>query len=95
VVVNSKSGQVTLTPYFYLYKHFSHFVEPGAHVVASQGTWEDRIAFRNPDGGVVIVVANRTDKDRAVTLHIDARRSAPVTIPARSFNTFVMPASGG
>ena len=91
VVVDSKSGRVTFTPYFYLYKHFSHFIEPGAHVLASQGTWDDRIAFKNPDGSVVIVVANRTDTDLPVTLHVDTRRSAPVTIPARSFNTFVMP----
>jgi glucosylceramidase len=93
VVVDSKSAQVTRTPYFYLYKHFSHFIEPGAHLVASQGTWDDRVAFRNPDGGVVVLVANRTDKEQPITLHIDARRSAPVMIPARSFNTFVMPAA--
>ena len=86
------TAQVTFTPYFYLYKHLSHFVEPGARLAASAGTWDDRIAFKNPDGGVVVVVVNRSDKDQPVTLQIDARRSAPVTIPAKSFNTFTLPA---
>lgn len=88
VVVDSTSGQVTYTPYFHLYKHFSHFVEPGAHVAASYGSWGDRIAFTNPDGSVVIVLANRTNNNLAVTLNIDGKRTAPITIPARSFNTF-------
>lgn len=92
VVVNSTTAQVTYTPYFYLYKHFSHYIEPGAHLAASAGTWVDQMAFTNPDGSVVIVVANRSDKETPLTLHIDGRRTAPVAIPARSFNTFVMPA---
>ena len=93
VVVNSGTAQVTYTPYFYLYKHFSHFIEPGAHVTGSSGTWSDQIAFTNPDGSVVVVLANRSDKDQPVTLNIDGRRSAPVIIPARSFNTFTLPAT--
>ena len=92
VVVHSGTARVTYTPYFYLYKHFSHFIEPGARLAVSHGTWGDQIAFTNPDGGVVVVVANRSDQDRPVTLNIDGRRSEPVVIPARSFNTFVEPA---
>ncbi len=93
VVVDSKTAAVTFTPYFYLYKHFSHFIEPGAHLTASAGTWGDQLAFTNPDGSVVVVVANRSDKAQALTLNIDGRHTAPVTIPARSFNTFTGPAS--
>ena len=92
VVVDSKTAQVTLTPYFYLYKHFSHFIEPGARLAGSSGTWGDRLAFVNPDGGVTIIVVNRSEKDMPVTLQVDARRSAPVSIPAKSFNTFTLPA---
>jgi glucosylceramidase len=92
VVVHSATAQVTYTPYFYLYKHFSHFIEPGAHLTASYSSWSDQIAFTNPDGGVVIVVVNRSDQNVPLTLNIDGRRSAPVVIPARSFNTFMLSA---
>jgi glucosylceramidase len=92
VVVNSTTGQVTYTPYFHLYKHFSHFIESGAHLTSSYGSWDDRLAFTNPDGSVVVVLANRTSAAVPVTLNIDGNRSAPITIPAHSFNTFSSPA---
>lgn len=92
VVVNSNTAQVTYTPYFYLYKHFSHFIEPGAHLTGSYSSWGDQIAFTNPDGSVVLIVVSRSDQNLPVTLNIDGRRSAPVIIPARSFNTFTLPA---
>jgi glucosylceramidase len=86
-VVDSTSGQVTYTPYSYLYKHFSHFVE-GAHMTASDGSWVDRIVFTNPDGSVVIAMVKRSSSAQKVTLNIDSMRTAPITIPARSVNTF-------
>jgi len=93
VVVNSTTGQITYTPYFHLYKHFSNFIQPGAHVVSSYGSWADRIVFSNPDGSTVIVLANRSAQNFSVTLNIDGKRTAPITIPAHSFNTFTTSAT--
>ncbi len=90
VVVDSKTGHVTYTPYYYCYKHFSAFVEPGAHVVATESGWGDRVAFVNPDGGVVVVLANSANVEHAVTLNIDGRSTSPVSLPAHSFNTFTL-----
>jgi glucosylceramidase len=89
VVIDTKKREVIRTPYFHLYQHFSHFIEPGAHVVATEGAWGDKLAFVNPDGSVVIVVANRSDNDYPVTFNIDGKRTDRVMVPARSFNTFV------
>lgn len=93
VVVNSTNGQVTYTPFFHFYKHFSHFIQPGAHIATSFGSWADRVVFVNPDGSVAVVVANRTNSSAKLTLNIDGKRTAPITIPARSFNTFTSPAT--
>lgn len=89
VVIDTKKREIIRTPYYHLYQHFSHYIEPGAHLVATEGEWGDRLAFTNPDGSVVVVVANRSDNDYPVTLNIDGRRTDRITIPARSFNTFV------
>ncbi|MCB1130424.1 MAG: glycoside hydrolase family 30 protein [Verrucomicrobiae bacterium] len=89
VVVDTKKREIIRTPYFHLYQHFSHFIEPGAHLVASTGAWGDKLAFVNPDGGAVIVLANRSDQEHPLTINIDGKRSGIVKIPARSFNTFV------
>jgi glucosylceramidase len=92
IVVNSVTKQVTYTPYYYCYKHFSYFVQPGAHIAATQSTWGDQVAFVNPDGGVVLVMANSANTDMPVTLTIDGRQAGPITLPAHSFNTFTAPA---
>lgn len=88
IVVNSTTKEVTYTPYYYCYKHFSYFVEPGAHLAATESTWSDEVAFVNPDGNVVLVMANSGDADLPVTLDIDGRQAGPVVLPAHSFDTF-------
>jgi len=93
IVVDSKTGQVTYTPYYYLYKHFSWFIQPGARLAATYGNWRDKLAFANPDGSVVAVVGNSAPVDSAVALNFNGRQSGVLTLPAHSFSTFVMPAA--
>lgn len=90
VVVDTKNKKVIYTPYYYCYKHFSYFVQPGAHVLESQSTWNDRVAFVNPDGEVVVVLDNSANKDFPVALNIDGRQSEVITVPAHSFSTFTL-----
>ena len=91
IVVDTKHKRVIYTPYYYCYKHFSSFVAPGAHLVASESRLSDRVAFVNPDGEVIVVMENSTDTDLPVALNIDRKQSEVVTLPAHSFSTFVMP----
>ena len=92
VVVDSRSGQVTYTPFYYCYKHFSFFVEPGAHLLATESNWGNKLAFVNPDGTVVVVLANPSKDNLPVNLSIDGRQSETVALPAHSFDTFTLPA---
>jgi glucosylceramidase len=90
IVVNSKTKEVTYTPYYYCYKHFSYFVTPGAHLLTTQSTWGDQLAFVNPDGQVVVVMANSSNVDLPVTLIINGMQAGPVILPSHSFNTFTV-----
>ncbi|BCU78091.1 glycoside hydrolase family 30 protein [Luteolibacter sp. LG18] len=92
IVVNSSTKAVTYTPFYYLYKHFSFYIQPGARLVSSYSSWGDKIAFVNPDGSVVVVMGNSAGSSFQVTLNIDGRQSDVVTLPAHSFSTFYMPA---
>ena len=47
-------GTITKTPAYYVVRHFSQFVDPGATVVATSGG--DAVAFKNPDGSLVAVL---------------------------------------
>ncbi|BCM92696.1 hypothetical protein IAD21_04578 [Abditibacteriota bacterium] len=90
IVVDTRTKKVIYTPYYYCYKHFSYFVQPGAHVIDTQSVWQDRVAFVNPNGEVVVVLGNSADRDFDVALNIDGKQSATVTVPAHSFNTFTL-----
>ncbi len=88
IVVDTETRRVTYTPYYYCYKHFSYFVQTGARVIATAGSWDDRVAFVNPAGDVIVILSNTADVDRPVRLIIDGTQAGPVRLPAHSFNTF-------
>ncbi len=50
------SGTVTPTPTYYVFRHFSQYVTPGATVVGTSGG--DAVAFKNPDGSLVVILFN-------------------------------------
>jgi glucosylceramidase len=56
LVVNTSSKTLTITPAYYVFRHVSQYVQPGATVVATSGG--DAIAFKNPDGTIVTVMYN-------------------------------------
>jgi glucosylceramidase len=56
LVADPSAGSVTATPAYYVFRHFSQYVEPGAEVISTSGG--DAVAFRNPDGSLVAVMYN-------------------------------------
>jgi len=49
-------GKVNPTPAYYVFRHFSQYVVPGANVLGTTGG--DAVAFKNPDGSLVAVAFN-------------------------------------
>ena len=54
-------GQLTATPAYYVFRHFSQYVDPGASVVGTSGS-TDAVAFKNPDGSLVAIVYSASAK---------------------------------
>jgi glucosylceramidase len=50
------SGTVTATPAYYVFRHLSQYVAPGATVIGTTGG--DAVAFKNPDASQVVVLFN-------------------------------------
>lgn len=76
-------GKGTLTPEFYLMKHFSHFVKRGARYLKLKGECSSSsVAFKNPDGSVVLVVANPYTDEMVITFG-----GKSYALPPRSINT--------
>lgn len=93
IVVDPQNDTVSLEPTYYSVAHFSKFVKRGA-VRIGNSSFSERIkatAFQNPDGEIVVVILNTTDKQNNVFVRL-GDCTAEVTLPEKSLVTCVIPA---
>jgi len=74
-------GQITQTPAYYVFRHVSEYVAPGAKRIDATGG--DAVAFKNPDGSLVAIMYNSGA----------ANANYLVSIGGKTLQ-FAMPASG-
>ncbi len=91
VTVDTVARTYAYTHEYYLMKHLSHCVSPGARRVeaVSWSGYENQLAFVNPDGSTVVVIQNDLCEPLPVRILVDGTIVAP-TLPADSFNTLVV-----
>jgi glucosylceramidase len=64
-------GKVNPTPAYYVFRHLSQYVQPGASVVGTSGG--DAVAFKNPDGSLVAVVYNSGAENKTFIVKIGGK----------------------
>ena len=74
---------------YYLMKHLSHFVKPGAKRLNTSGSFNDLLAFRNPDKSIVVIIRNDDSEERKVNIKLGDQMINPSLQPD-SFNTFLI-----
>lgn len=89
VVVDAEAKTFRYTPEYYVMKHVSHYVQPGARRLETEGAYTNLLAFRNPDKSIVVVLANETSDTRNVSVRIGDRVYTP-TVQAHSINSFLI-----
>lgn len=88
--VEPEDGRLTRNPEYYVMKHYARYVVPGAKRIGLRGPWTGKsVAFRNPDGSLVVVVNNPFRDDRELLLAHEGR-TLRFTLKADSFNTIVI-----
>ena len=90
VTIDPKKHSLEYRPEYYVLGHISKFVVPGAvRIESNQYDGEmESVAFKNPDGSIVLVVANRiSEKDVRISLKGE---SFVYKLPAQSLVSFVM-----
>jgi glucosylceramidase len=85
LTVDREARTLNITPAYYVFRHLSQFVDPGAHRLSTSGDL-DMLAFENPDGSVVAVLFNPGDAVRQVTLGVKGS-SMHLSIPAQGWAT--------
>jgi glucosylceramidase len=90
ITIDSRTGEVTRNEDYYVIAHASRFVHPGAQRIESNETDSglDNVAFRNPDGSIVLIAANSATTPRALLVRC-RDREFQFTMPAQSVATFV------
>ena len=87
MTVDPRSRTVTYNPEFYVIKHFSRFIAPGAVRLGTSGCLSaNAVAFVNPDGTRVAVVANPLKTARRCVLG-NGHTTCQIVLPPESFNT--------
>jgi glucosylceramidase len=101
IVTVGPGDTVTRNAEYYTLGHLARFVQPGALRIASTsfGTtgWNGQImdvAFRNPDGGTVLVAHNENDNPQTFAV-LEGGRSFSYTLPGGALATFTWPSNPG
>lgn len=91
VTVNEANKTFKFMPEYYVMKHVSHYVLPGAKVLKLGGDCKNALAFLNTDGSLVVVLGNQTDKVLTLNLQFGKQKQAfDVQLAAQSLSTLII-----
>ncbi len=87
---DTKTGELIYTPSYYYIGHFSKFIKPNAKRIAAAASRSQLLttSFQNPDGKIVTVVMNESDKPVKYN-YVVGTESAEVEIPAHAIQTLI------
>ncbi len=90
VTIDQSTGNYTLTQNYYGLGQVSKFVPPGAYHIASISgdSSLNNVAFKNPDGGKVLVVHNTSSASDTFSVSWNSTQSFTYTLPAGAIVTF-------
>ncbi|HEX7742253.1 MAG TPA: glycoside hydrolase family 30 protein [Sphingobium sp.] len=92
ISVDVARGRYRLTPDYWVMRHIASQVKPGARFISNTSVagFENQLAFRNPNGDLVIVIQNEMPQPQKVNIVAGSKQLTP-SLPANSFNTIVVP----
>jgi len=93
IVVNRSTKKVRITPAYWVFRHFSQYIDSGATRLGTSGS-ADALAFQNPDGSIITQVYNKTDAAKKWTVAIMGELNQ-FDVPAHGWATLrVQPSTG-
>ena len=90
VYYDTRTGKIDFDLFVYYMGHVSKFVAKGAKVIASSiySNKIDAVAFKNPDGKIVVVALNLTDAKAPLNVRVD-KHLIKTALDPHSVKTFV------
>jgi len=86
VSVDTTNNSYKYNHEYYVLKHVSHFVEPGARLLSNTGSFDNALAFKNPDGSTILVLQNDQQTERQIVVKLNDTYIS-ITLKADSFTS--------
>ncbi len=88
IVIDKNTKEVTYNDEFYLFKHLSHFVKPGDHLLKSS-KGKNHIAYKSKDGSTVLLVNNPDKENKTINIKV-GDKTISAQLKATSINTIIV-----
>jgi glucosylceramidase len=92
IIVDAKSNEVYYTPLYYVMKHFSKYIRPGASRIGWKKSKENEVmttAIQNSDKSIVVMLFNPSTKENHFTLKIEGLKQN-ISLPSESIQTIII-----
>jgi glucosylceramidase len=89
LVVDRSTKKLIVTPAYYVFRHFSQYIAPGATRIGTTGS-NDAFAFKNPDGAIITQVYNKGSSSNKMTVGVGSAFSQVLyqfDVPAHGWAT--------
>lgn len=91
IICDTKNGTLSYKLSFHYISHFSRYIKPGAKRIATTIFTDEieQVAFMNPDESIVVIIQNRSDVGKNVSLRL-ADKLIDVDLPAESISSIIV-----
>ena len=87
ITVNEKTHKYRFTPEYWLLRHASHYILPGAKYIRLEGSYDNALAFVNTEGSIIVMSVNNSDAPVTITMKV-GKKNLTATMQPKSVNTF-------
>lgn len=90
VHADTRTSELIYTNAYYYIGHFSKFIKPGAKRIISSASRSQLMttAFKNPDGKIIVIVMNQSDKAASYNLWVNGKAAVAEALP-HSISTLI------
>jgi hypothetical protein len=85
LVVDRSAKKLIVTPAYWVFRHFSQYIQPGATRIGTSGS-DEVLAFMNSDGFIITQVYNKNDSQEELTIKVSSGLYR-FTLPPHSWAT--------
>jgi glucosylceramidase len=93
LVVDRSAKKLIVTAAYYVFRHYSQYIAVGATRIGLSGS-TDALAFKNPDGSIVVQVYNKGASSQTMTVGIGSALSQSlyqIAVPSHGWGTLRVP----